>query len=251
MVSTIALYGSPASSVCSTPHSCQINGHASHDLELGSRSSSSSSSNTASTSQKPVVMGGLSCLFSSPTVKHASLSSFSENIISERGEEFKELSSSFSYSSSKLPGSSWKKDQSPISVFQGPISCSSSSSSVVVGGDVNYESSIRSGTSGLFDGFVRNALGSCLDYDPPSFEVSHGGDLEDELTFDLEGAFVEGSVEPYARELLLGAQLRHKIFHEEVVIKAFYEAEQAHRGQVYRSIFYICNIGFVVLMMPI
>lgn len=246
-VSTIALYGSPPSNVCSTPHSCQINGHATYDLELGSRSSTSSSSNTASTSQKSV-MGGLSCLFSSPTVKHAPLSSFSGageelgTLRHERGEELKELSSSFSYSPSKFAGSSWKKDQSPVSVFQGPISCSSS----VVGGDVNYQSSIRSGTSGLFDGFVRNALGSSLDYDSPSFKVT-GGDLVDELTFNMEDAFVEGSCEPYAKELLLGAQLRHKIFCEEVVMKAFYEAERAHRGQVNRN-FCVWIICFLVLM---
>ncbi|KAF7814040.1 putative GTP diphosphokinase RSH2, chloroplastic [Senna tora] len=244
VVSTIALYGSPASSVCSTPHSCQINGHASYDIELGSRSSSSSSSNTASTSQKSVV-GGLSCLFSSPTVKHAPSSSFTGageelGTLWQEREELKELSSSFSYSPSKFVGSSWKKNQiqSPDSVFQGPISCSSS----VVGGDVNYQSSIKSGTSGLFDGFVRNALGSCLDYDSPSFEVSRGdlylgssSNLVDELTFNLEDAFVEGSFEPYVIELLLGAQLRHKIFYEEVVIKAFYEAERAHRGQMRAS----------------
>ena len=35
-----------------------------------------------------------------------------------------------------------------------------------------------------------------------------------------------------SRELLLGAQLRHKIFCEDFVVKAFHEAEKAHRGQV-------------------
>ncbi|KAI4355427.1 hypothetical protein L6164_004203 [Bauhinia variegata] len=257
VVSTIALYASPPSSVCSTPHPCQINAHGSYDFDLGSRSSSSSSSTTASTSQRPV-MGGLSCLFSSPAVKHAPLSSFSsagEELCSlrhDRGEELKELSCSFSYSPSKFGGSSWKRDQSPVSVFQAPVSCSSSaggsarSQSVRFGceksGDVNYQSSVRGGTSGLFAGFVRNALGSCLDYDSPSSKVRNGdldvgssSALVDELTFNLEDAFVEGSFEPYARELLLKAQLRHKIFCEEFVIKAFYEAEKAHRGQMRAS----------------
>ncbi|KAK7349303.1 hypothetical protein VNO77_06564 [Canavalia gladiata] len=229
-VSTIALYASPPSSVCSTPHPCQLNTHASYDFELGSRSSS-----PASTSQKPV-MGGLSCLFSSPApaVKHAPLSSSFPGA-GEEG-ELKELSSSFSYSPSKVGGSSWKKDQSPVSVFHGPISCSSTRSSTPV--------RIKGGTCGLFDGFVRSALGSssCLDYDSPSFNV-RGGDLDagdssalvDELTFNLEDTFVEGGFEPYAKKLLVGAQLRHKIFCEEFVIKAFCEAEKAHRGQMRAS----------------
>ncbi|XP_027334046.1 probable GTP diphosphokinase RSH2, chloroplastic isoform X1 [Abrus precatorius] len=236
-VSTIALYASPPSSVCSTPYPCQINAHASYDFELGSRSSSSATATTTSTSQKPV-MGGLSCLFSSPApaVKHAPLSSSFSGAGEE--DELKELSSSFSYSPSKFGGSSWKRDQSPVSVFHGPVSCSSTRSSTPV--RIRCE---RGGTCGLFDGFVRNALGSsCLDYDSPSFSV-RGGDLDagdssalvDELTFNLEDAFVEGGFEPYAKKLLLGAQLRHKIFCEEFVIKAFCEAEKAHRGQMRAS----------------
>ncbi|MED6221365.1 putative GTP diphosphokinase rsh2, chloroplastic [Stylosanthes scabra] len=249
-VSTIALYASPPSSVCSTPHPCQINAHGSCDFDMGSRSTSSS---TASTSQKPV-MGGLSCLFSSPApaaVKHIPLSGFSgagEDHGGGRGDELnlKELGSSFSYSPSKFGGSSWKRDHhSPVSVFNGPVSCSSTvgsssnlrstPSSVRIGGG-----SERGGTSGLFDGFVRNALGSCLDYDSTSFNVGglDEGDssaLADELTFNLEDTFMDGGFEPYAKKLLLGAQLRHKIFCEEFVIKAFCEAEKAHRGQVRAS----------------
>ncbi|XP_061342888.1 probable GTP diphosphokinase RSH2, chloroplastic [Gastrolobium bilobum] len=244
-VSTIALYASPPSSVCSTPHPCQINAHATYDFELGSRSSSPASTTAASTSQKPV-MGGLSCLFSSPAtvaVKHVPLSSSFSGSVEE--DELKELSSSFSYSPSKFGGSSWKRDQSPVSVFHGPVSCSScstvrsvrSSTPVRIGCE-------RGGTNGFFDGFVRNALGSCLDYDSPSFKVHRGGDLDvgasssvlvDELTFNLEDTFVDGDFEPYAKKLLLGAQLRHKIFCEEFVIKAFCEAEKAHRGQMRAS----------------
>lgn len=226
-VSTIALYASPPSSVCSTPHPCQINAHASYDFELGSRSSSPASTAPPSTSQKPV-MGGLSCLFSSPAaaVKHAPLSS---NFSGEE-DELKELGSSFSYSPSKFGGgSSWKRDQSPVSVFHGPVSCSSSSRS-------STPVRVRGGTSGLFDGFVRNALGSsCLDYDLDAGDSSAA--LVDELTFNLEDTFVEGGFEfePYAKKLLLGAQLRHKIFCEEFVIKAFCEAEKAHRGQMRAS----------------
>ncbi|KAE9584751.1 putative GTP diphosphokinase [Lupinus albus] len=241
-VSTIALYASPPSSVCSTPHPCQINAHASYDFELGSRSLSPPSQSAASTLQKPAVMGGLSCLFSSSAVtKHVPLSSsFSGPAGDELGSELKEFSSSFSYSPSKFIGPpSWKKDHhhhSPVSVFHGPVSCSNST---VGSSSRSCTSSSIPGTSGFFDGFVRNALGSCLDYDSPSFKVDHdggggGGDL-DELTFNLEDTFVEGGFEPYAKKLLLGAQLRHKIFYEEFVIKAFCEAEKAHRGQMRAS----------------
>jgi hypothetical protein len=79
---------------------------------------------------------------------------------------------------------------------------------------------------------VRNALGSCIDYVPatsPRPEVGGG-----ELAFELDENLAEASpaCEPYARELLAGAQARHRIFHEELVVKAFFEAEKAHHGQV-------------------
>ena len=255
-VPTIALYASPPSSVCSTPHPCQINGHATYDFELSSRSSSSAS--TASTSQKPVV-GGLSCLFSSHSLKHASSSSsFSGggeelgSLWHDRSEELKELSSSFRYSPSKFNGVSIGRDQSPVSVFQGPVSCGSSGVSGSTrsppmriareksSGEVNLQNSFRGGSSGLFNGFVRGALGSsCIDYDTRSFGV-RGDDLDvgssaallDELTFNIEDGFSESNSKPYAKDLLLAAQLQHKIFCDEFVVKAFYEAEKAHRGQV-------------------
>lgn len=244
MTVPIALYATPPSSVCS---------HATFDFELSSRSSSSAAS-TPSTSQKPAV-GGLSCLFSSSTVKHASsCSSFSggggEELGSmwpDRGEELKELSSSFRYSQSKFNGASMNnRDQSPISVFQGPVSSSSSGVSSSArsppmriarercsNGDVSLNS-MRCGSNGLFNGFVRGALGStCVDYDSPSFEVGNdAAAVLDELTFNMEDGFGDGNFEPYARELLMGAQMRHKIFYEDFVIKAFCEAEKAHRGQV-------------------
>ncbi|KAA8541631.1 hypothetical protein F0562_022783 [Nyssa sinensis] len=253
-VPTIALYASPPSTVCSTPYPCQINSHATFDFDMNGRSSSSPSS-SASPSQKPIV-GGLSCLFSSSSVKHASSSSYSgggEESGSRRHDRSEELGSSFCYSPYPSLGSSMKRDQSPVSVFQGPVSCSSSglgssrSPPMRVagernGGEINLQGSFRAGTSGLFKGFVRHALGSCIDYDSPSFQA-HGSSLDavsssvlvDELTFTMEDNFTESSCEPYAKDLLLGAQLRHKIFYEDLVVKAFYEAEKAHRGQMRAS----------------
>lgn len=237
-VPTIALYASPPSSVCSTPYQCHS--HASYDFDLNGRLSSSSSS-TSSSSQKSIV-GGLSSLFSSPAVK-ASYSTGTEDLGSLWHDRGDELSSSFRCSSLS---SSLKRDhQSPVSVFQGPVSCSTSSSGIGsysrsppkrIAGDV---CSIRSGTGGLFNGFVRHALGSCVDHDPAAFQVldddSRSSGLLDELTFNMEEGFLESMTEPYAKNLLLGAQARHKIFYDDFVVKAFYEAEKAHRGQVRAS----------------
>ncbi|XP_052182274.1 probable GTP diphosphokinase RSH2, chloroplastic [Diospyros lotus] len=232
VVPTIALYASPPSSVCSTPHPCQINSHASYDFDLNGRSSSSSSS-TASSSQKPVV-GGLSCLFS---VKHASSASYSNgseelgSLWHDRGDE---LSCSFRCTPYSSLGSSMRRDQSPVSVLQGPVSCSRSPPMRIARensvGDLNLQVSVRSGTSGLFNGFVRHALGSCVDYNSLDVHAS----LE-ELPFNMEDTFMESKPEPYAKDLLLGAQLRHKIFHDDLVVKVFYAAEKAHRGQVRAS----------------
>ncbi|XP_010261860.1 PREDICTED: probable GTP diphosphokinase RSH2, chloroplastic [Nelumbo nucifera] len=248
-VPTIALYASPPSSVCSTPHPCSINSYGSSDYELNPRPPSSTSSSTSS-AQKPIV-GGLSCLFSSPSVRHASSSSFSGGgddlggaLWHDRGEE---LSSSFCYSPYSSLSSSLKcRDQSPVSVFQGPVSCSSGgvgssrSPPMRIARDRSLDLH-RAGRDGLFNGFVRNALGSCLDYDSPSFPMPGGLDEDssvtvvDEFTFNMEDNFTEVSCEPYAKELLLGAQLRHKIFYDDLVVKAFYEAEKAHRGQMRAS----------------
>ncbi|KAF8779705.1 hypothetical protein HU200_002285 [Digitaria exilis] len=136
----------------------------------------------------------------------------------------------YSYSNSHSSSSLKWRDlhhhhHSPVSVFQGPSSSSPSRSppaSWLAGRDRDR----------LFAGFVRNALGSCVDYAPassPRPEVGAG-----ELAFELDENLAEASpaCEPYARELLVSAQDRHRIFHEEVVVKAFFEAEKAHRGQV-------------------
>lgn len=235
-VPTIALYASPTSSVCSTPYPCHINAHASCDFELNTKTSTSASPTTSST-QKPAI-GGLSCLFSSPSVKYAPSSSSYASC----GEDLeKELSSSFCYSPSKFGGSSLKKEQSPVSVLQGPVSCSSSigSRSCPIrvrdrGGDVNLSGFIRGGAGGLFNGFVRNALGFCIDHDLPGIDVDSCSSVIDELTFNMEDqdGIVDGDPEPYAKDLLMAAQMKHKIFGEDFVVKAFYEAEKAHRGQV-------------------
>lgn len=102
--------------------------------------------------------------------------------------------------------------------------------------DLNRTTDWRVGRDKLLNGFIGHALGSCLDYESYSLPAPGGGgsvDMED-LPFDLEenSGKVRTNSEPYAQDILVGAQSRHKIFHDEFVVKAFYEAEKAHKGQV-------------------
>lgn len=232
-VPTIALYASP-SSVCSAPH--QINSHAPYDLDVSGRSTSSA---TASPSQRAVT-GGLSCLLSAAPIKSANYSIGGEELGSLWHDRNDDLGSSYRYSSLS---SSFKRDQahqSPVSVLQGPsssIGLNSRSSPMRFNGDFN---SIRSGSGYMFNGFVRHALGSCVDYDsrPLGLDVveSDSSSLNtlptDDLTFNMEDTFVELDLPSYAKDMLCEAQSKHTIFRDDFVIKAFNEAEKAHRGQV-------------------
>lgn len=246
-VPTIALYASP-SSVCSAPH--QINPHGSYDLEVSGRPSSSAS---ASPSQKTLT-GGLACLFSTPPIKSSSYLTGAEESGSLWHDRTDELGSSFRYSSLS---SSLKRDQahqSPVSVLQGPsssIGLGSRSPPKRISADLN---SLRSGSGSLFNGFVRHALGSCVDYDSPPLALdvedlnlssSENVFSSDELTFNMEDNLQELDLPPYAKDLLSDAQSRHLIFKDDFVVKAFYEAEQAHRGQVF-SIPYEKKFYFIV-----
>ncbi|KAK8953557.1 hypothetical protein KSP40_PGU016397 [Platanthera guangdongensis] len=85
-----------------------------------------------------------------------------------------------------------------------------------------------------FSGFVRKAPDSCLDYDSLSFPIPGSKIEEEELTFCLKDTLVwifPRSCESSVLRLLVGAQSRHAIFHENIVVKTFYEAEKAHGGQ--------------------
>lgn len=234
VVPAIALYSTPPSTVCSPPY----------DLDSTGRSPPSAS--------KPSV-GGLTCLFSSPppppSVKHdrgnelSATSSFrpsnggNEEFASpwhDRSSEFTATSSFRSYYSSWGSYSSLKRDHSPASVFHGPTSCSSSSnlSSSSLPLRIGREKS-SSYSHSLFSGFVTHALGSCVDYDLSNDSIDSTSVMREELPFSMEGDVAESSGGTCADELLLRAQLRHKIFSEDLVVKAFYEAEKAHRGQVH------------------
>ncbi|CAN6480224.1 unnamed protein product [Victoria cruziana] len=190
----------------------------------------------------------------------------SPTVMAEKSEE---LSSSFCYSSL---GSSFKgRNQSPISVFHAPVSCGSVGSRSLPARtsrdrfvDSHPQMPLRVQREKLFNSFVRSALGFCVDYDSPSIPTTDDTEtheksllvspsppdlVDEELTFDMEDNFVDDEsvrrykrksrlayysdrLEPYSRAILLGAQKRHKLFYQELVVKAFCEAERAHRGQV-------------------
>ncbi|KAG2305659.1 hypothetical protein Bca52824_025407 [Brassica carinata] len=204
MATSIGIYASPPSSVCSTPHQITAS-----DFNL-----------STSPSQKPILVvgGGLSSLFSGKADDFSSLRH------DHRSEDSKDLSftSSFSYSPARFSYHRREHHQSPISVLHGPVSCSCSSPPMR-----SFHGSYRA--NGLFNRFVTKAVGSCVDYEL-------GSSSSDELTtFPMDDGCGVDTKQPYARDLLRRAQLRHKIFEDESVIKAFYEAEIAHRGQMRAS----------------
>lgn len=169
-VPTMAIYTTPPSTF---------------DFDINNRSSSSSSStSTVSSSQK--IVGGLSSLFSGG----------SDDLPSFRTGE--DLTNSFT--------SCLKRDhfhQSPVSVFHGPVSLTSTPS-LRFSPEKRFSSSFR----------------MCVS-------------LADELTFIMDdNNSLNSDSEPYVKDMLLTAQLKHDIFNDELVIKAFYEAAKAHKGQV-------------------
>ncbi|XP_042399961.1 probable GTP diphosphokinase RSH3, chloroplastic [Zingiber officinale] len=212
-VPTIALYASPSAGAA-------IYGFA--DFDLNSRSTSLAA-HVSSSAPRPIG-GGLSRIFSSSAAtRHVG----GDDLRCDRPDE---LGSSYSYSSSPFKC----RDHSPASVFHGPCSGSGSARSPPrmrnpIGSDW------RTGKDGFFKRFVRNAVSPCLDYDSPSFSGSHF--CIEELPFGFDDCTMDMMLpsDRYAEELLAKAQSRHDIFHEEIVVKAFHEAERAHRGQMRAS----------------
>ncbi|CAO2202125.1 unnamed protein product [Urochloa humidicola] len=205
----------------------------------------SPSAAAASHHRHAAVAGGLSCLFSSPSAAprataHEELGALWHDRSDEPlaavpavagfgggGYSYPQSSTSSSPSPFKLRD---HLHRSPVSLFHSPTSSPASrspSASWLAGRERDR----------LFSSFVRNALGSCIDYAPVTslplgVPAAAGVDVA-ELAFELDENLSEAepSCEPYAHELLTGAQARHRIFRDELVVKAFFEAERAHRGQ--------------------
>uniref|UniRef100_A0A0D6QY13 GTP diphosphokinase n=1 Tax=Araucaria cunninghamii TaxID=56994 RepID=A0A0D6QY13_ARACU len=176
-----------------------------------------------------------------------------------------------SYSSSYTPVTSslkLREQSSPVSVFQGPLSSASTPIRSPHYGRMSrdsysfnkWEGFKVSHRDGCFSHFVPGAVGlSCLDYEltadatedlqtaPIESLVDYSSlNLDEELTFNFEGNEVHSKhdqerfngatepchLDPYVGDILKNAQSRHEIFKDDFVIKAFYEAEKAHKGQV-------------------
>ncbi|KAG5523572.1 hypothetical protein RHGRI_035395 [Rhododendron griersonianum] len=204
---TIALYASPRSSICSTPHHHQINAHS-------SPFDSDSTVRSPPTPQKPTV-GGLSCLFSSPSVKHASSSSYSSGVDDAvcRGEE---LSSSFRFSpycsSLKKNHSPLQRNQSPVSVFQGPVSCSPPLrvAREKMAADWKVPESVPGSSGLLLNGLAAHSLGSFVDYDSPTFQANNSPTFRENSDVDSSLAsfvMMRESGDPYLQHCVETAVL--------------------------------------------
>ena len=221
------------------------------ELEPSSRGpapcAAAAASPPAAASHRHALAGGLSCLFSSPSAAPRATAAHDElgALWHDRSDDPAVLTGGFGGGGYSYPQSSSSplafklRDhllRIPAPLFHSPASASPASRSPSV------SASWLAGRDRdrLFSSFVRNALGSCIDYAPvasvpPRVPAAAGVDAAElafELDENLSGA--EPPCEPYAHDLLAAAQARHGIFRDELVVKAFFEAERAHRGQVQR-----------------
>eukprot|EP00252_Welwitschia_mirabilis_P001403 TRINITY_DN1126_c0_g1_i1.p1 TRINITY_DN1126_c0_g1~~TRINITY_DN1126_c0_g1_i1.p1 ORF type:complete len:785 (+),score=136.67 TRINITY_DN1126_c0_g1_i1:525-2879(+) len=295
MVGAMAFCANPPAPVCSTSPNASIG-----EFDLYSRQCSSIS--------KPVV-GGLSCLFSSPSIRASAClvnepsdTSLSSSICSAVGKRVHYSDMWHAELRCEDLAASLKSSSfSPVSVFQAPVSCSSSSSKTPprriprerMGASFHSES-LRPSREGCFSTFMNSRLGSLnceavslaedlrvLEEENIDASTSASTSaLDEELAFNIEGNFVQtmpaqrevleshgtekqgakhdscsaellkdaqkknkihatenqgAKQDFYAAELLKDAQQKNKIFCEQLVVKAFYESEKAHRGQMRTS----------------
>lgn len=230
--------------------------HYSPDYEQNARFSACSSSTTsspASCGRKPV-LGGLSCLFSSSPLARlsptADPSSLNDELSSSWLDRSDELASSFSYSSSSSSSPIRCVEQSPVSVLRSLVSCSSRSPpSLRVPREMSRVVDLRLGREKLLNRFVGYASDSCLDYSSTLPVPGSNEKRNARIPFDLEESLEKlgASAEPYANDLLVGAQSRHNIFNDKFVVKAFYVADKAHKGQVLYSRYVLLFYAPVVL----
>jgi len=238
----------PAIAVYTSPPGASV--HAPPEHEYSSRGSApcaaaaSPSAAPSSHRHAAAVAGGLSCLFSSPSAAprataHEELGA----LWHDRSDDPPAVvaggfgGGGYSYPQSSSSPSPFKlRDhlhRSPVSLFHSPAASSPASRSPSVSWLAARE------RDRLFSSFVRNALGSCIDFAPVTSlplgvrPAATGVDAA-ELAFELDENLSEAepSCEPGAHELLARVQARHRIFRDELVVKAFFEAERAHRGQV-------------------
>lgn len=185
--------------------------------------------------KKTTIVGGLSSLFASPNIRGCLTEGL--GLETRRHSAHTDIDSQYPYSSLKL------REQSPVSVLQSPMPCSSTTSppgrshrlkpvsfshhhqncafELYVQQHSNKLEVLRISRDANF--FLRSALSPCVPVD------------DQEFTFNLEGTFITDDLQPYAEEILHDAQAQHQAFKEDSVVKAFHYAEKAHRGQVRAS----------------
>ena len=103
--------------------------------------------------------------------------------------------------------------QSPVSVINGPVTWTTTSSR-------------------RFKGFVTHVFGTCVN---SSSRLNENDNYDDELMFSMDDENEEG----FVKEMLLDAQLKYNVFNDDLVVQAFFEAAKAHKGQVV-YLYYIC-----------
>lgn len=202
-----------------------------------SRAHTTSSSDDLHGVQKTPLIGGLSSLFATSGVKNSVTEGMGFETRRSTSNTHVDLGISdiqYVYSPPSCSYSLKLREQSsPVSVLQAPLSTPSGRSYKSKPVSFSHHHPLESDSQQILkkcevfgisrDIFLRSALGSCV---PVS---------DEEFTFNLEGNFLTDTQQPYADELLRDAQSQHQIFKEDFVMKAFYQAEKAHRGQVRAS----------------
>ncbi|GKD98508.1 probable GTP diphosphokinase RSH2, chloroplastic, partial [Tanacetum coccineum] len=79
----------------------------------------------------------------------------------------------------------------------------------------------------LFKRFVTHVFGTCVSNSTSSLN----DDDDDELMFSMD----DDDDSNYENEMLLDAQLKYNVFNDDLVVKAFYQAAKAHKGQMRAS----------------
>lgn len=202
-----------------------------------SRTHPTSSSDDLHGVQKTPLIGGLSCLFATCGVKNSVTEGMGFETRRSTSNAHIDMGISdiqYVYSPPSCSSSLKLREQSsPVSVLQAPLSTPSGRSYKSKPVSFSHHHALELDSQQNLkkweafsisrDIFLRSALGSCV---PVS---------DEEFTFNLEGNFLTDTQQPYADEMLRDAQAQHQVFKEDFVMKAFYQAEKAHRGQVRAS----------------
>ncbi|PWA80970.1 HD/PDEase domain-containing protein [Artemisia annua] len=124
---------------------------------------------------------------------------------------------STSYNNSTIHKST-QQQSSPVSVINAPVTWTTSPVT----------------SSRRFKGFVTHVFGACVDYssNSNSFNLEEEENDDVELMFSMDDENEEAFV---VEKMLLDAQLKYNVFNDDLVVKAFFQAAKAHKGQMRAS----------------